>query len=156
MMNHTLKLLAFSTALAVAAPAAASGSFFDGHHRKLYKELNLTEAQKAQVQEIKKKTKDSMKEHRAKIKEAMADLSKSLKNPTKGDSYRQELKNKFNEVQNLRNEMMARRFDTALEIREILTPEQIQKFQAMDHGMKKGGRHGKKRGWMDQDDKDGG
>lgn len=152
-MNVRTMILAL--ALGMASPAMAAGAGMKSGLDRMVKELNLTPEQKEKVREIKKNQGAGMREHKAKVHEAMKDLAQSMKAPEKGDAYKAKLKQKFETVQALRNEMMAKRFQVALEIREILSAEQIEKFRAMD--MDKGGfgkGRGKKKHDHDEDDKD--
>lgn len=149
----TARLMIFLTALTLSAPAMAAGAGMKSGLDRMVKELNLSEEQKQQVREIKKKNGENLKGLKSQVRDAMKDLAQSLRAPEKGDAYKATLAQKFENVQKLKNEMMSKRFQMALEIREILTPAQIEKFRAMDKGGF--GGWGKKRHHHDEDDKDG-
>lgn len=147
------RLMILVMALGLSAPALAAGAGLKGGLDRMVKELNLSEEQKQQVRDIKKKSGEGIKGLKSQVRDAMKDLAQSLRAPEKGDAYRATLTQKFENVQKLRQEMMTKRFQMALEIREILTPTQIEKFRAMDKGGF--GDWGKKRHRHDEDDKDG-
>jgi len=99
----------------------------------LSKELGLSDEQSKQVKQIKAKYADDLDQSRKNAKSAKEDLMNSMKAPKKGPEYQKELLQKFKKVQEFRQAQHARRFEMALEIRELLTNEQLSKFQAGPH-----------------------
>jgi periplasmic protein CpxP/Spy len=127
----------------LAAPGVSfAGNMHDGkdHGMRLIKELNLTSEQTAKVKEIKSKFETSMKEGRQAVKAARQDLRASLGIAKRGAQYKAELLEKFKKVQALGQAQHQRRFEMALEIREILTDDQLTKFKAM-HERRFQGKH---------------
>jgi Spy/CpxP family protein refolding chaperone len=132
MKRFAIAVIAMGLASQVAFAAEEGGA--KGRHERgeqMAKELNLTEAQKKQVEEIRNSYKDQFQGMKEKMKAAKEDLSDSLKSPQKGAEYQKTLLEKFKTVQALKNEMGEKRFQMALEIREILNRDQIAKFRAM-------------------------
>ena len=112
-----------------------------GHFEKLTKELNLSQDQMKKVKEIKAKFEPSLKEGKAAAMSAKGDLITSLQAPKRGPEYKAELLEKFKKVQALKAAQHQKHFEMALEIRELLTDEQITKFKAM-HERRFHGKHG--------------
>ncbi len=111
---------------------------------RMSKELNLTADQKAAVEKIQEKYRSGNEETREKWKAAKKDLHESMKATTKGAEYQSELLKKFETAENLKAEMNKNRFQMALEIRELLSDDQIQKFKGLDHHGKKFGKKHKR------------
>jgi Spy/CpxP family protein refolding chaperone len=108
-----------------------------GDHQKraerFQKELNLTDEQLAKVTEIRKKhhgdkdTKTNFKEIKKSFRDAMKDPKSSTADLTA----------KFEAFQKLREEHQRKKFAMMLEMREVLNPEQIEKFREMKKEHKK-------------------
>lgn len=98
---------------------------------KSMKELNLTDAQKTQFNRIKEKYSNQQAEKRQLIMAAKEELTQSLQNSQRGLEYNKQLIEKFNKVETLKAEQNRQRFDMSLEIREILTDEQLKKFKSV-------------------------
>lgn len=92
-----------------------------GHgFKKVLEQLDLTSEQSSQIQAIHDRNKqenEALYEEVKAKKEAMHDLFAS-------DASDSELLQQHQEIQNLKQELKAKRFEGMLEIREILTPEQ--------------------------------
>lgn len=98
-----------------------------GHMFKKMKSLNLTEDQKKKVKEIREKDHEQVASLRKELKSAMTELREAAKkNASKDDLTRL-----FNTVQEKKQALAKQRFNKALEIREILTPEQRKKAADM-------------------------
>lgn len=122
--------LALSTALA--EPDSHDNQKMFGKH--LAKELNLTAEQIQQVKKIKENSKQAKSDHRKLLTEAKKDLKQSLRTPQRGAEYKSVLMEKFKKVQALKAEESQRRFEMALEIREILTDDQLKNFKGFRRG----------------------
>lgn len=112
-------------------------------HGMRFRNLDLTEEQQAQIEEI---TTATMKEHlsvRSKLQTLKAELDELMiaDTPNQGAIHR-----KIEEMSDLRAEMQKAQIDTRLRIRGLLTEEQRVRFDAMGmHGpgmrMKRPGGH---------------
>jgi len=114
-----------------AASAEAKGCGEKDRSLRLAKELNLTQEQLEKVKEIKSKYKARFKEGGAAVKAAKQDLIASVQAPKRDDAYSAELMAKFKKTQDLKKDLHQARFEMALEIRSLLTDEQIAKFKAL-------------------------
>lgn len=140
-MNSFKKLsLPLLLALAVAQPALARGkhgpkgpeaeSFGDGEGpghalREALKSLDLSEEQKTKLKDLRKSATEAHKE----VRTALKDGRKAMEDLMKSDAKKEEILSKFEALQTLRNKMARARFEMMLAIRDILTPEQRQKFR---------------------------
>lgn len=107
------------------------------------KKLNLTEEQVERLHAIRSKRKGGRKEHRQQMKKLRQDLQKALQNENKSDSYDATLRGLHNKILEERSKKAKNRFETMLQMRKILTPEQMKKFRGMKG--KRGKRGGMKR-----------
>ena len=107
----------------------------------LFKELNLSDQQKAEMKKIHEQNHDAMKEKREAVKQA----KDQLKNAMDSNADDSKLRSYFNALQKAQNSAGEQRFEKALAIRKILTPEQRQKFRELK---KKFGEE-KKGGWKE-------
>lgn len=113
-----------------------------GDHRKIMKELNLTDKQKTQMEELRGK-KAFAKEDRKKMRE----LREKFHDALKGKATDAELTTMHNEMQALKAKKAEGHFKHMLEVRKILTAEQRAKFHDLrEKNMKKK--------WQDRDDDD--
>ena len=105
-------------------------------HQKMYKELGITDEQKKLLEANKATHKAEMKatfEKKKALKEAMrAELGKPKLDMAKITEIN-------NDMKKIENGMVDRRLECILEVRSILTPEQLQKFEAK---MESRGGHG--------------
>lgn len=131
--------------IALAGPGGPGGPGKGGPgawHEKaemIAKELGLSDVQKTQVREIRQRHMEQMKQTHEKLKAAHEDLRTAMKKPDKGTSYQKVLTDKFAVVQKYMAELGADRFRMAVEIRELLSPDQITKFDELH---RKGRWHG--------------
>lgn len=99
------------------------------HHKKWVEELNLTEAQKQQLHEIRESYRDKMSADR----QAMRDAKTKLREALQSDASEADLRNQYMTIQALKKDLSTTRFEKILAIRQILTPEQRKKFKAFHH-----------------------
>jgi len=90
------------------------------------KRLGLSEDQMTKVTEVRKSNSEKLKEDRKKFKELKKAFDNAMKDPKTTSA---ELKNKFEAFQKARDVFHRERFEKMLKMREILTPEQLAKFQ---------------------------
>jgi Spy/CpxP family protein refolding chaperone len=106
------------------------------------KELGLTPEQKEKIQAIRKSGKENMQKLREDAKSAHQKLAEAHKK----DASKAELTQLFNTAQEKQQAVAKQRFSQAMEIRDVLTPEQRKKAGAMmgEFFEKRGGkgRHG--------------
>lgn len=102
-----------------------------GHDQRFMQELNLNSEQADKVKSIRKKYKPNQKTNRAEIERLMDELSKGIQSPQRDDGYKQSLKDQFAKIQALKQSMTQSKFEMALEIRDVLTDEQLKKFKAL-------------------------
>ncbi|MGF1588312.1 MAG: Spy/CpxP family protein refolding chaperone [Pleurocapsa sp.] len=87
---------------------------------RLMQQLNLTPEQSEQIKAIKEQSKA---ENQA-LMEQMQTSREEMRSLLAGDSSPEQLRDKHQAIQNLHQELGNNRFETILEIREVLTPEQ--------------------------------
>ncbi len=156
-MNHFTKLsLILVVALLGSQPALAR------HHRPELKEhgegggpggelqaalqaLNLTDEQKNKIKELRKASGEANKETRNALKEGRKALEEAM-----GDAKKADLLAKFDSLAGLRAKLSRARFEMMLSVREILTPEQRQKFRSFMESHK-GKRFGKSKDTEQED-----
>lgn len=119
---------------------------------RLSEELQLSPEQKEKMKELREKSKTQRQAKRAEMKalrKSMKQKKKELKNAMQSDESDSALRNRFSELEKLQQKAQQMkeaqskaRFENALEIRKILTPEQRKEFRGFMHERKKG--HGKK------------
>lgn len=134
-----LVTFALSTTVVMAAGAKSKEHQMAEH---LKKELNLSDEQLEKIKEIRKGKKDDMGSSREKFWETKKAFKAAMNDPK---SSREDLTAKFEAFQKQRDEFQRRRFAMMLEMREILSPEQMSKFCEMKK--KHRGKHKKKGHW---------
>ena len=100
-------------------------------HQELYKELNLTEAQKKLLEENKAKNKDQMKSLFSEMKDKRAIIQQELRKDTLDMGKITQINN---DLKGLQAKMLDYKLERILEVRKILTPEQFKKFTAKMEG----------------------
>jgi Spy/CpxP family protein refolding chaperone len=119
-----------------------------GGRGQMLKKLGLNEEQIAQFKEIKQKHKQSMQGNRERIKNLKQEFQQLMQSNEKGDGYKSKVLSKLDELQRLKAQTKRSKVEMALSIREIMTPEQIQKFMQFRQQRKgrKNGRGGQRQG----------
>ncbi len=116
-----------------------SGKKFDKH----LKELNLTPAQKTQLDTQRSAQREAMESIHQSIEtkrhELRAEMDKDATDKAKLDSIATELKN-------LQGQRISQEIKGILQMKEVLTPDQFKKLNAMRENRK----HGKHGGWKKQ------
>ncbi len=93
---------------------------------EFFKELNLTAEQEAKLAEYRKQNKAEAEQSFTAMKEAREKLREELDKPTSDMAVVQNLANTIKEGQ---AKMVDHRIKTIVQLKEVLTPEQFQKFQ---------------------------
>ncbi|MBW4626256.1 MAG: Spy/CpxP family protein refolding chaperone [Brasilonema octagenarum HA4186-MV1] len=93
------------------------------------KDLNLTPQQIQQIKTIRTQSKDQTAQKRQAIRQAQQEL-KALMAAT---ASKDQVRDKYNQLRTLRQELADIQFDNTLAIREVLNPEQRQKFAEQMH-----------------------
>lgn len=123
--------------------------FRQGHHRRgtnLLDNLNLSEEQQNQLQTIRTDYQPRMMEQREQLAQAHQTLREMMHNNTSTE----ELRNQHEQVQALRQEMANLRFESMLERREVLTPEQREQLAELMQERRENrgrGNRGRNRRW---------
>lgn len=123
-------VLALSLLLAAQNSFAGPGKK-DGHHQKgeqLRKELGLSEEQLVKIKEIRRERKSSIQEKRQAAKIANQAFRAALAN---SQSSKDEIAEKYRAMSQARQAIRDARFETMLEVRNVLNEQQRTKFHAM-------------------------
>lgn len=121
------------TALARPATGNRKGQMRKGNdgQGKWMAALNLTDAQKTKMKELRKRNKDSVKA----LRDAMHAKHEALKALLVGDASIDKIRAAHSDVQDTRRKLDDLQFDAMLEIRTLMTPEQRKQFgNAMEQG----------------------
>jgi Spy/CpxP family protein refolding chaperone len=104
---------------------------------QLQERLNLSNPQMEQLSSIRQKYRSQMEQVREKMKAKGQELSQMIQ----GNASENDLRNKHQEMSVLRREMEDLRFESMLEVRKVLTPEQRQQFAQLmeERGQRRGG-----------------
>jgi Spy/CpxP family protein refolding chaperone len=87
-------------------------------------ELNLTSQQIAQIEQIRNQSKQKNASTRQALRQAQQELVILLG----GNASKEQLRSKYNQIRGLRQQLTDAEFENTLAIRDVLTPEQRQKF----------------------------
>ncbi len=124
--------IAFLTILVLGLVSVQAFSKPKDHAQSFMQELNLTESQRAQVKKIKEKYKDvDSREVHSALRKAKEELVKSLQEPQRGPEFTSQAREKFKDLLERKRKFQEKKFEMALEVRALLTDEQIKKFKAL-------------------------
>ncbi len=101
---------------------------------QIFQQLNLTPQQSERIQDIRQQSQQSKQDLRQQMKAAHEQMQSLMAQ----DTPTEELRQQHQQIQNLRRQMADQRFETMLQIREELTPEQRTKLSELKP---KQGRH---------------
>lgn len=105
----------------------------------LFQQLNLSQTQMQQMQQIRAKYKDQLNQQRQAVRQARQELTNLMAGSASADQIRA----KHRQMTELRGRMEETQFNSMLEMREILTPEQRTKLsQLMQQRRGMRGKHG--------------
>jgi periplasmic protein CpxP/Spy len=96
----------------------------DGRSRGFMRDLNLSTDQMSKIQQIRSRYRDQLESDRTSARQAQQELRQLMAGSAADDQIRE----KFRQVQSLRAKTAEAQFNSMLEMRSILTPEQRQKF----------------------------
>ena len=122
----SLSMAPFQYASAVDDPSYEISEMMKKHKKglmKKIKELDLSEEQKEKLKAIKERKKASRAEKKANRQKIKA-MKEQLQAEFKGTKSSSELRALHKEIKTLHTRLQEERFNTILEIREILTPDQ--------------------------------
>ena len=127
-LGATSAAFAADTATTTAAPAESKMMHHKGkpgmHHDMMFKDLNLTDAQKTQIRDIMKSQRDNMKRPSLDERRAMHELVAS-------DTFdKAKAEAQIDKMEAQHKEMALARLETQNKIYNILTPEQKKQFNA--------------------------
>jgi periplasmic protein CpxP/Spy len=91
----------------------------------LMRDLNLSSEQMTQIQQIRSRYRDQLERDRKAARQAQQELRSLMAGNT---ATEQQIKEKFRQVQSLRTQAAEAQFNSMVEMRNVLTPEQRQKF----------------------------
>lgn len=105
-------------------PGFGQGRRGGGRRGDIMEALDLTEAQKDQLENIRNKYEPRISEQ----KDALFEAHQTLRQLMTDDASTSEVRRQHQQVQTLHQEMSDLRFESMLEMREVLTPEQREEF----------------------------
>ncbi|MGH2415260.1 MAG: Spy/CpxP family protein refolding chaperone, partial [Microcystaceae cyanobacterium] len=89
----------------------------------------LTAQQMQQIKTIRTQSKDQIDQKRQAFRQAQQELKALMA----GTASKEQVRDKYNQLRTLRQEVADVQFDNTLAIREVLNPEQRQKFAEQMH-----------------------
>ena len=151
-VGHSLTQLASNTKVAYAEPAPeliaqATDSPESGGPRKgrrfqkLVEELDLTSEQQEAIRAIR----EEARSEKQALRQQMRQERETMRTLLASDTSRDELRSQHQKMLALRQDMATKRFETMLDVRDQLTPEQRAKFAELRG--KHRGRHGRRGRW---------
>jgi Spy/CpxP family protein refolding chaperone len=105
--------------------------------------LNLTQAQRDQLKTLRRARRDKIQSIQNQLQDAREDLHDLLRGSAKGDDFNAKARAQNEKVLELAKKLGQERFESILEIRDILTPEQIKKFDEHRPGPWRRGMRGR-------------
>lgn len=106
------------------AQASQSQSRPSGSGGRLVQELNLTSEQMQKMQAIRQRYKEQISQRASALRQAQQELRSLMA----GTAAAAEVRGKYRQVEELRQQLGESRFESTLAVREILTSEQRLKF----------------------------
>lgn len=98
-----------------------------GNEDRLFEQLNLTQAQKQQIQAIRNQYKGQLTQSRQAVRQAQEELKTLMT----GTASANQIREKHRQVLTLRQKLEELQFESMLAMREVLTPEQRKQFGQM-------------------------
>lgn len=109
-----------------------------GRGMQMLEQLNLSETQRQQIQAIREQAKANSEQ----LREQMQTAREQMRALMASNASESELRQQHQVIENWRDQMSDRRFDTMLQIRQVLTPEQraqLAELKASQRGRRGGG-----------------
>ena len=112
-------------------------------HQAKFQELNLTPEQTQQIQTIESRYEDQMAQRKQAVRQAKQELVDLMA----GTASESQVRQKYRQVEALKQQVADIRFDSMLAMREVLTPEQRRQFaEGMQNRRQNSQRREMKRG----------
>ena len=159
-MKSTFKRLTIFSVIAVfllASPAVFSQPMCEGdgpegmrgpHKGKMFdrlsEKLDLTEEQQKQMEELRKSNMEEMKQLHEEIRDKKGALQEELQKPVTDEG---KIDSIVKELKDLQGKQIENRVDHFISMKEILTPEQFQKFIDLKEEGKERWQEKRGRGW---------
>lgn len=99
----------------------------DNNRKDMFEQLNLNEQQKQQIATIRQKYRNQMEQTSGRLRTAQQELQQLMSSNASKDTIRA----KHQQVGNLEQELDKMRFESMLEIRDVLTTAQRQELEKM-------------------------
>ncbi|MEM9541842.1 MAG: Spy/CpxP family protein refolding chaperone [Cyanobacteria bacterium P01_E01_bin.42] len=96
--------------------------------QRMLEQLNLSDAQQQQIQAIREQAKANSEG----LREEMKSAREQMRSLMSGNASESELRQQYQTIENLRDRASDRRFETMLQIREVLTPAQRTQLAEME------------------------
>ena len=123
---------------------AGHGPGMGGHHGGPLANLDLSPEQRGQLKTLRRARRDKLQAIQNSLQDAREDLHELLKGGGKGDDFNAKARAQDEKVLDLAKKLGQERFESILEIRGILTPAQLKKFDETGPGGKwRRGMHGR-------------
>jgi Spy/CpxP family protein refolding chaperone len=130
-------------------PRDDNGPGPDGDHGRMgphggpLARLNLTQDQREKLKLLRRARRGKLQEAQNALQDAREDLRDLLTSTDRGEAFNDKARAMNAKVQDLQKKLEEQRFESILEIRAILTDEQIKKFNEMGPGGPWHGGHGR-------------
>lgn len=130
-----MKIITMLICLMLSANIVLAADKGDDHKKGEWfkKELNLNDDQLKKVQEIRKENKDELHASRKQFNELRKAFKEAMKD---SKASAEDLSAKYEAFSNARDKFQRKRFEMMLKMREVLTPEQMEKFVEIKKKMK--------------------
>lgn len=110
------------------AEKAKDGSKYKKRMHKMAQELGLSSEQIDQLKSLKKGSFKESKALRQNVKEAKKDFHALMESEGQGETFNSKARAAFSKLQTSKNKLMENRFNESLQLRSILTNDQLKKF----------------------------
>ncbi|MEH1817801.1 MAG: Spy/CpxP family protein refolding chaperone [Nostoc sp.] len=121
-------IIALSSTIALAKPTLISQQVIAQNSRAKsggwLKDLNLTSQQLQQIKQIRNQSKQQIAQKSQEIRQGQQELHDLIA----GTATKEQVRGKYNQINLLKQQLSDTQFENTLAIREILNPEQRQKF----------------------------
>lgn len=144
-LTTTLLLITSITVALSAQPGQGKGKGHKEQGARIAQELNLTEQQQADLKELRESRKESHKPHREEMKAIHEEMNKLLRAPTVD---KKAIEANIQKTAKLTEEKLRNHVEYQLKVKEIMTPEQFNKYLDMkrERMQKRKGMHKGKNG----------
>jgi Spy/CpxP family protein refolding chaperone len=119
--NSVISPMCFPNVLAQAKVYAGEP---DDDTKQLLEQLNATPEQKQKMEDIRAQYQDQISQHKQQVRQTQQQLQEMLSTNASENQIRQ----KYDELIRLKQEMSKLQFEIILQVREVLTPEQRRQF----------------------------